>query len=54
MIVYLPLLCALIGLLMFALCKANADLKEIGRIMFWTGLLAFLLSGDRLVKLISG
>lgn len=54
MIIYLPLLVAVIGLLMFALCKNNPDVKEIGRIMFWTGLLAFLLSGDRLVKLIGG
>ena len=39
-----PLLVALVGLLMYALC-ANPKLQEIGRIMFWTGLLAFLLGG---------
>ncbi len=54
MIIYLPALIALIGLLMFSLCKTNSDLKEIGRILFWTGLLAFLLNGDRLLKVIGG
>ena len=43
MIVYLPLLIALIGVLMYALCT-NGKLVEIGRIMFWTGLLAFLIA----------
>lgn len=42
MIIYLPLLVALIGVLMYALCT-NPKLAEIGRIMLWTGLLAFLL-----------
>jgi hypothetical protein len=41
--IYFSLLVALIGLLMFALC-ANPKLAEIGKIMFWTGLLAFLLT----------
>jgi hypothetical protein len=44
MIILLPLLVAVIGLLMYALC-ANPKLIEVGRIMFWTGLLAFLLGG---------
>jgi hypothetical protein len=42
MIIYFTLLVALIGILMYALC-VNAKLVEIGRIMFWTGLLSFLL-----------
>lgn len=43
MIIYLALLVALIGVLMYALCT-NPKLAEIGRIMFGCGLLAFLLS----------
>lgn len=42
MVIYLSLLVALVGVLMYALC-VNAKLQEIGRICFWTGLLAFLL-----------
>lgn len=44
MIIYLPLLCALVGLLMYVLAK-DSKVVEIGRILFWTGTLAFLLSG---------
>lgn len=44
MIIYLPLLISIIGLLMYAL-SGNPKVVEIGRIMFWTGLLAFLLGG---------
>ena len=51
MILYLPVLIALIGVLMYALCT-NGKLVEIGRIMFWTGLLAFLLSGDKLLRVV--
>ncbi len=40
-IAYLPLLIAIIGLLMYALC-ASAKLVEIGRILFWTGALVTL------------
>jgi Na+/phosphate symporter len=43
MIIYLSLLVALIGVLMYALC-VNPKLQEIGRIMFACGLLAFLLT----------
>ena len=43
MIIYVKLLVALVGVLMYAL-SANGKLVEIGRIMFWTGLLAFLLA----------
>lgn len=42
MVIYLSLLVALIGLLMYALC-ANPKLQEIGRLSFFAGLLAFLL-----------
>jgi Na+/phosphate symporter len=42
MIIYLSLLISLVGYLMYALC-VNPKLSEIGRMMFWTGLLAFLL-----------
>jgi hypothetical protein len=52
MIIYLALLVAIVGVLMFALSKTNPDLKEIGRIMFWTGLLAFLLTDSALLTVI--
>ena len=42
MVIALPLLAAVVGVLMYAL-SANPKLSEIGRMMFWTGLLAFLL-----------
>ena len=42
MIIYISLLVALIGVLMYALA-ANPKLVEIGRICFAFGLLAFLL-----------
>lgn len=47
MIIYLSLLVALIGLLMFALC-ANPKLVRIGEILFAAGVLAFLLSAHEL------
>ena len=43
MIVYLSLLVAVIGLIIFVTTKTNADVKEIGRLMFFAGLLAFLI-----------
>ncbi len=42
MIIYLSLLVAIVGVLMYAL-SANPKLAEIGRISFAMGLLAFLL-----------
>jgi len=48
MIIYLPLLVAIIGVLMYALC-VNPKLAEIGRLSFWVGLLAFLLGSHALV-----
>jgi len=44
MTIVFPLLISLIGLLMYVLAS-NPKVVEIGRIMFWTGLLAFLLGG---------
>jgi hypothetical protein len=44
MLIYFSLLVAIVGVLMYAL-SMNAKIVEIGRIMFWTGLLAFLLTG---------
>ena len=44
MIIILPLLVAVIGLLMYVLAS-NPKVTEIGRILFWTGTLAFLLGG---------
>lgn len=41
MIILLPLLVALIGVIIYVLC-ANPKLSEIGRILFFCGLLAFL------------
>lgn len=42
MIIVLSLLVALVGLLMYVL-TTNAKLVELGRLMFATGLLAFLI-----------
>jgi hypothetical protein len=42
MYIYFSLLICLVGLLMYALV-VNPKLNEIGRIMFFCGLLAFLL-----------
>jgi len=44
MTIVLPLLFALVGLLMYALCT-NGKLVEIGRLLFFAGILAFLLTG---------
>ena len=42
MVIYLSLLVALIGVLMYALC-ANPKLAEVGRLAFGAGVVAFLL-----------
>lgn len=53
MIIALTLLVAIVGLLMLALAKTNADIKRIGEIMFFCGLLAFLLDGaQRLITIL--
>jgi hypothetical protein len=49
--IYLSLLVAIAGLVTYALAKEKA--MEIGRIMFWTGLLAFLLQSEQFVKLLT-
>lgn len=51
MLIYLPLLICVIGLLMYALA-ANPKLVEVGRMMFWVGLLCFLLGDNALVNVI--
>lgn len=52
MIIGVSLLVALIGVLMYALCT-DGKLSEIGRLMFFAGLLAFLLTGvERLITLV--
>lgn len=51
MIVYLSLLVAVVGVLMYALA-ANPKVAEIGRLSFFAGLLAFLLQADKIVPLL--
>jgi hypothetical protein len=51
MVIGLTLIVAIVGVLMYALC-ANAKLQEIGRLMFFAGLLAFLIgAAPELIKL---
>lgn len=55
MLIYLDLLIALIGMLVYILA-ANPKAQELGREMFWVGLLAFLLcfcsQGGRMVSIL--
>jgi hypothetical protein len=52
MIIALPLLFCIVGLLIYVLAT-NGKVVEIGRTLFWCGLLAFLLVGSEpLVKLL--
>jgi len=45
MVIYsIALLVALVGVLLYALAT-HGKVVEIGRIMFWTGLLGFLING---------
>lgn len=44
MVIYIPLLIALIGLVMFLVARTNADVKRIGEHMFWTGLFVTMLT----------
>jgi hypothetical protein len=53
MSIYFSLLIALIGVLMYALCTPP-KLQEIGRIMFWVGLLAFLLHDAEHILALTG
>ena len=59
MIVYLSLLVCIIGLVIWLVSGNPPDsrpiggkIAEVGRIMFFSGLLAFLLNGDALMKVI--
>lgn len=49
MFIYLPLLICLIGLVLY-LISVQPKPAEIGRIMFWVGLLAFLLIGGPMIN----
>lgn len=51
MIIWLSLLVAVVGVLMYALC-VNPKLQEVGRIGFFAGLLAFLLRAEKLIEII--
>jgi Na+/phosphate symporter len=52
MLIVLSLLVCIIGLLIYALTKDNSKVLEIGRIMFFCGLLVFLFSvGPDIIKL---
>lgn len=51
MVIYLSLLVALIGVLMYALC-ANPKLQELGRVSFFAGLLTFLFHLSQVVNLL--
>lgn len=42
--IYLPLLICILGALIYALC-ANPKPAELGRLMFWVGLLVWLFKG---------
>jgi ABC-type arginine transport system permease subunit len=51
MVIGLTLIVAIVGVLMYVLC-ANPKLQEIGRLMFFAGLLAFLIgAAPELVRL---
>ena len=49
MFIYLPLLICLVGLLVYVLLSADKKgaCTEVGRMMFWVGLLAWLLGGAK-------
>lgn len=51
MTIFLSLLIALVGVLMYAL-SANPKLQEIGRLSFCCGLLAFLLTVERIITVL--
>jgi hypothetical protein len=52
MFIGLTLIVAIVGVLMYALC-AQIKLQEVGRLMFFAGLLAFLLvGGPRVIELV--
>ena len=51
MTIYLNLLVCIVGLLIFVLAK-DPKTQEIGKIMFWVGLLTFLLGDQALFSVI--
>jgi hypothetical protein len=51
MIIYLSLLVAIVGLFIWILSK-DAKMQEVGKIMLWTGLLAFLLGDAALLNVL--
>ncbi len=51
MVIGLVALSIILGVLLYALSK-DPKVQEIGRILFWTGWLVFLLNGDKVVALI--
>jgi len=52
MFIGLTLIVAIVGVLMYALC-VNPKLAEVGRLMFFAGLLTFLLvGGPRVIELV--
>jgi hypothetical protein len=51
MIIYLSLLVAVVGLLIWVLSK-DAKVQEVGKIMLLTGLLAFLLQDSALLNVL--
>jgi Na+/phosphate symporter len=50
--VYVALIVALIGLVIFIAVRNSPDLKEVGRILFGVGLFVFLLLWPKAVALI--
>lgn len=53
MIVYLSLLVALIGLVMYFIA-GNPKVARCGEMMFFAGMLAFLMRGDAVINLLAG
>jgi Na+/phosphate symporter len=47
----IQLIVCVVGLLMYVLAS-NPKVSEIGRIMFWTGLLSFLLGGHAVIPFV--
>lgn len=41
---FIPLIVCVLGLIMYFIASQE-KVREVGKIMFWTGLLAFLLAG---------
>ncbi len=52
MIISIVFIVMIVGLILYVIAK-DPKIQEIGRIMFWTGLLTILLSYDKLGALIT-